>query len=142
MRLPASARGIVAVMRTTPVSYRRAFTLVEVLVALVLLGAGILGLSASSTLVSRMIGDGSRLSLAATIATGRLEQLRAIGCASAASGTAVTRGIEERWSVAPVGSSLAALDVHITVTYPLRVRHAGTVSRTQRFRGALHCPHA
>lgn len=117
---------------------RRAFTLLEVLVALVLLGVGILGLSGSATLVSRIIGDGSRLSLAATIATARLEQLRA-ACASATAGSAVTRGVEERWSVAPIRtSSPAALEVRISVTYPLRTR-SGPAARTQRFRGAVPC---
>jgi len=129
-------------MHSALIPHRHAFTLLEVLVALMLLGVGILGLSASSSLVSRMIGDGARLSLAATIATTRLEQLRAIPCASAMSGTAVTRGIEERWSVAPMGSSSAAREVQIAVSYPLRTRHEGSVTRTPRFRGALHCPHA
>jgi prepilin-type N-terminal cleavage/methylation domain-containing protein len=116
------------------------FTLLEVLVALTLLGAGVLGLSASATLVSRMIGDGSRLTLAATVATARLEQLRALPCTSATSGSATTRGIDERWSVTPIGGSeVRALEVELSVTYRVRASHAPSRTRTQLFRGAVPC---
>lgn len=119
------------------------FTLLEVLVALTLLGTGILGLSASAALVSRLVGDGSRLTLAATVATARLEQLRALPCASGASGSATTRGIEERWSVAPMGSSGAgALEVQLSVTYRVRVSSGEDHTRTQRFHGAVPCADA
>ncbi len=120
---------------------RPAFTLVEVLVALFTLGVGLLGLSASAVLVTRMVGDGSRLTVAATVAAARLETLRASPCAVATSGSAVTRGIEERWTVAPIGAPDApsALEVAVSVSYRLRsVPRAGS-ARTQRFRGALPC---
>lgn len=126
-------------MRTPPSAHRRGFTLLEVLVALVLLSIGILGVAMSAASVSRMVGDGSRLTLAATIATARLEQLRAIPCASATSGTAITRGIEERWSVAAMGAALSALEVQLSVTYPLRSQFGAGPTRTQLFRGAIHC---
>jgi prepilin-type N-terminal cleavage/methylation domain-containing protein len=118
----------------------RAFTLLEVIVALVVLGIGILGLSANAALVSRLVGDGSRLTIAATVATARLEQLRALPCASVRPRTAVTRGIEERWDVAPLGAApVRALEVQLSVTYRLRANHAAGSPRTQRFRGAVAC---
>ncbi len=129
-------------MRTRPSACCRGFTLLEILVDLVLLGVGLLGVSASAALVSRMVGDGSRLTLAATIATARLEQLRAIPCAGATSGTATTRGVEERWSVAPMGAPPRALEVHLSVTYQLRMNHGAGSSRTQVFRGAVPCTDA
>src|SRR5688500_12664371 len=90
------------------------FTLLEVLVALVILSTGILGLAANAALVSRLVGDGSRLTIAATVATARLEQLRALPCARVASGMAVTRGIEEGWTAAPMGPAAEphAVEVH------------------------------
>ena len=80
--------------------------------------------------------------LAATVATARLEQLRSIPCASATSGAAVTRGIEERWSVAALGPGLNALEVQLSVTYPLRTPFGTGLTRTQLFRGAIHCTDA
>jgi prepilin-type N-terminal cleavage/methylation domain-containing protein len=117
--------------------YRPAFTLLEVLVALVILGVGVLALSANAALVSRLIGDGSRMTQAATVATNRLEEFRGVACANAVSGTATTRGITERWSVASLGPR--ALEVQVSVTYPSRTRRAGGAARTQHFHGALPC---
>jgi prepilin-type N-terminal cleavage/methylation domain-containing protein len=119
---------------------RAAFTLLEVLVALVVLATGILGLSASAALVSRLVGDASRLTLAATVATARLEQLRGLPCGSAAPGTAITRGIEERWAIAPMSARPeSALEVQLTMTYRLRANHGAGSVRVQRFRGAIPC---
>lgn len=117
------------------------FTLLEVLVALVILSTGILGLAASAALVSRLVGNGSRLTVAATIATARLEQLRTLSCPDVVSGTAVTRGIEERWTASPIGSAAEprALEVQLSVTYQLRGARGGDSARTQRFRGAVPC---
>ena len=122
-----------------PLPARSGFTLLEVLVALVILGVGILGLSANAALVARLIGDGSRLTLAATVATSRLEQIRALPCASAMSGTATTRGIEERWTVAPIGAAARALEVEIAVTYRVRATRHAAPERVQRFRSAVPC---
>ena len=117
-----------------------AFTLLEVLVSLVILGVGILGLSANAALVSRLVGDGSRLTLAATVAVTRLEQLRTLPCPGLTSGRAITRGIEESWSVSPMSAApMSALEVRLSVTYPVRFRGRADSSRTQRFRGAVPC---
>lgn len=119
----------------------KGFTLLEVLVALVVLSTGILGLAANAALVSRLVGDGSRLTLAATAATARLEQLRAVPCASVTAGTAVTRGIEERWTLTPIGPAgePRALEVQLSVRYRLRAFQGTDPTRTQRFRGAVPC---
>lgn len=99
------------------------FTLVEVLVALVILGVGILALTGSSALVTRMIGRGKVETQAALAASRRLEMLRlAAGatdprCTSAdfASGGPVSQGrLTESWTVAPTGSPRR---VRVTVTY-------------------------
>jgi prepilin-type N-terminal cleavage/methylation domain-containing protein len=121
--------------------FAKGFTLLEVLVALVILGTGILGLAANAAMVSRLIGDGSRLTVAATVATARLEQLRALPCASVAPGTAVTRGIEERWSATPMGPAgePRALQVQLSVTYRLRAFQSADPARTQRFTGVVPC---
>jgi prepilin-type N-terminal cleavage/methylation domain-containing protein len=121
---------------------RHAFTLLEVLIALTLLGVGVLGLSAGATLVSRLAGDGSRLTVAATIAAARFERLRAVPCGFATGGSARTRGVDERWSVAPMGAAGGALEVRLAVTYELRAPHRTGHMRTQTFHGAIHCPDA
>jgi prepilin-type N-terminal cleavage/methylation domain-containing protein len=58
------------------------FTLVELLIALIMLSVGLLGLVTTSALVTRMIGRGQRSADAALFAARRLERLRAGGCAA------------------------------------------------------------
>jgi prepilin-type N-terminal cleavage/methylation domain-containing protein len=99
------------------------FTLVEVLVALIVLGLGILALTGSSSLVTRMIGRGKVETQAAFAAARRVETLRLAAaateprCISAdfASGGPVSQGrLTESWTVAPSGPLRR---VRVTVTY-------------------------
>ncbi|TLY56078.1 MAG: type IV pilus modification protein PilV, partial [Gemmatimonadetes bacterium] len=55
------------------------FTIVEVIIAVLVLTIGILGLVTSAALVTRMIGRGQRSAVAAQYAQRRLEMLRASG---------------------------------------------------------------
>jgi prepilin-type N-terminal cleavage/methylation domain-containing protein len=64
----------------------RGFTIVEVIVAIIVLTVGLLGLVTSSALVTRMIARGQRSANGATFAARRLEALRATGCKSQAGG--------------------------------------------------------
>ena len=68
------------------VSNQRGFTIVEVIVAIIVLTVGLLGLVTTSALVTRMIARGNRSSIAATFANKRLEMLKVTGCASQAGG--------------------------------------------------------
>src|SRR5437588_2857091 len=69
------------------------FTLVEVIIAILVLTVGLLGLVTSAALVTRMIGRGQHSAVAAQYAQRRLEMLRITGCKAQASGTEVwTRG--------------------------------------------------
>jgi prepilin-type N-terminal cleavage/methylation domain-containing protein len=65
------------------------FTLVEVIIAILVLTVGLLGLVTSAALVTRMIGRGQRSAVAAQYAQRRLEMLRITGCKSQAGGTEV-----------------------------------------------------
>jgi prepilin-type N-terminal cleavage/methylation domain-containing protein len=52
------------------------FTLVEILVAIVVLGVGVVALLGSSGMVTRMLGEGKRATVATTYAERRLEMFR------------------------------------------------------------------
>ena len=64
----------------------RGFTIVEVIIAIIVLTVGLLGLVTTSALVTRMIARGQRSASGATFASKRLEQLRVTGCKSQAAG--------------------------------------------------------
>ena len=61
----------------------RGFTIVEVIIAIVVLTVGLLGLVTTAALVTRMIGQGQRSAVAATFASQRLERLRVTACDAA-----------------------------------------------------------
>lgn len=58
----------------------RGFTIVEVIIAIVVLTVGLLGLVTTAALVTRMIGQGQRSAVAATFASQRMERLRVAAC--------------------------------------------------------------
>jgi len=84
----------------------RGFSLVEVMIAMIILTVGILGLAASSAAVARMTAEGSRSGAAAGVAATRFEMLRAtaaVSCTGLAAGSATTGRFSERWSLATSG---------------------------------------
>jgi prepilin-type N-terminal cleavage/methylation domain-containing protein len=104
---------------------RRGFTMVEVMVALVLLTVGVMALVGSSAMVSRMIGKGRGSTIAVQVATARLERLRRVAastvprCASPefANGSATTAGVAERWVVSPLEGPGLSRRVSVILTY-------------------------
>lgn len=59
------------------------FTVVEVIIAMMVLTVGLLGLVTTSALVTRMMGRGQRSEAAAVFAMQRMEQLRPAACIAA-----------------------------------------------------------
>jgi len=84
----------------------RGFSLVEVIIAMVILTVGILGLAASTSAITRMTAEGGRSGSAARVAQTRFEGLRAaaiVNCATVVAGTASGSRYAERWSVTTSG---------------------------------------
>jgi prepilin-type N-terminal cleavage/methylation domain-containing protein len=99
------------------------FTLVEVLVALVVLAIGILALTGSSAVINRMIGRGRVETQAAMAAARRVETLRRLAgsttprCTAsefATGGPVLEGGLLASWTVPPAG---AVRRVRVSVTY-------------------------
>jgi prepilin-type N-terminal cleavage/methylation domain-containing protein len=99
------------------------FSIVEVLVALLVLGIGILGLSGSSAMITRMIGRGKAETHAAVAASRRVEMLRQAAHSStprctaadfASGGPLIQDGLTESWTITPAGP---VRRVRVTVTY-------------------------
>ena len=78
---------------------RRGFTLVETLVALVLVQFGLLAVAAASAVAARDLASATRSARARDAARERLELLRPIACAADAAGSRVTAELTEHWSV-------------------------------------------
>jgi hypothetical protein len=96
---------------------RSAFTVVELLVALVVLTIGLLALAGTAGLVAAHVGDGGRLSASAHIARTILDSLGATTCEVAGSGSTTRDGAAATWTV--TRDSTRAL-VDLTVRSSLR----------------------
>lgn len=68
---------------------KQGFTLVELVIAVLILTIGLLGLAGSAVIVSRMIARGQRSGAHVAFAARRLEMLRTTGCTTQASGADV-----------------------------------------------------
>lgn len=96
---------------------RSGFTLVEIIVAIVILTVGILGIVGATAKMTALQSRGERLATAAFYAQSRMEQLRAAGCTLAASGNETLVGVYiMTWTVAAqVGGSRAVM---VAAEYP------------------------
>ncbi len=119
---------------------RPGFTLIEVLVAIVVLGVGILALVSTSGFGSQMIGRGKVETRAAEAASRRLEGLRLAANATTprctgpefvTGGPVTSQAITESWLVPPAGK---VRRVRVTVAYRT-VRG----SRTASLETAIEC---
>lgn len=101
------------------------FTLIEVMVAIVILSIGLLALAGATANVSKMVGYGKWATVASQVATRRVEIIRQIAnstdptCTSSAmvSGGPLTAGrmMTESWNISGTGG---VRRVVVTVTYP------------------------
>jgi Tfp pilus assembly protein PilV len=98
------------------------FTILEVVVAILLLTTGLLAVAAGSGSVFRMLGSGRRSTLVSTIAQARLETLRREAnrtvprCTALTAGSATqSGGITERWLVTASGDTRIITEI---VTQP------------------------
>lgn len=91
---------------------RRGFTVVEVLVALIVVAVGLLGVAGASVTALRASSAALRERAAVTRARSRLALLEAAGCAAAADGMrALGMGLEDRWSVGAVVNGTRMVEV-------------------------------
>jgi prepilin-type N-terminal cleavage/methylation domain-containing protein len=95
---------------------RGGFTLIELMVAVLLIGVGLAGLIATSGAVSRMMGGSIREYTASSVAASRFEKLRASQCASITSGSASTSGTTESWRVTQIRARMFDVTDSITFT--------------------------
>lgn len=100
---------------------RSGFTLVEVIVAIVVLGVGVLGVAATASLAARVLRQAEADEGAATAAAALLDSLLSRGVPAA--GERVDGPYRLRWTT--TASDTAAAEVRLTVEY----RAAGTPRR-------------
>ncbi len=104
MSTPATPRG----------GTRAGFTIIEVMIAVIILGVGVIALVGASAMVTRMIGAGKHSTEAVEVANSRIEQLRRLAYSttppcthgSFAAGTATGPGYRESWTITSQANSI------------------------------------
>jgi Tfp pilus assembly protein PilV len=109
-------------------------TIVEVLVAVIILSVGLLGLVTTAGLVTGMIGQGQRYTEASVLAAERFEILRAEPCPSAGAGTDTRGAYTVSWQVTEVAGGRGR-QFAVTVWVP-----TGRGTRPAQFTTTQFCP--
>lgn len=111
-------------------SAARGLTVVEVLIAMLILSVGLLGLTASTAVTTRMIGQARRFNEVSAFAGRRLEALRSRHCSTLNAGSETEGRFVVRWQVQDVAAG-RAYDVRLVVESPTpRGMRADTFSTT------------
>ncbi|GAC1691018.1 MAG: hypothetical protein NVS9B3_09590 [Gemmatimonadaceae bacterium] len=100
-----AVKGATRIGRSAMPGAPRGFTLVEALVAIIVLAIGVLGLAASAGTVLRLTGGAATQTLAASIASSRLDSLRGMPCPSVVSGSDTSQGVAATWTGSGGGKS-------------------------------------
>jgi prepilin-type N-terminal cleavage/methylation domain-containing protein len=112
---------------------RRGFTVVEVLVALIVVAIGMLGVAGASALALRASSAALRERAATTRARTRLAMLEAAGCASATDGELpLGGGLADHWTIGSAANGARMVEVRAQWDDVGR-------RRTLVLRGALLC---
>lgn len=114
---------------------RDGFTIVEIMVAIVILSIGILGLAATAGVVVRQMTGAVHQSVAANVAYSRMERIRTGSClamkdSSSPAGGVTTRNVTERWKIVGTPGSHVLL-VYDTITYVVRGKTKTQVYNTE-----------
>lgn len=112
---------------------RAGFTIIELVVAIIIMTVGILALATGSAGVVKQMRAGNQAALATVVGQARLENIRSLGCSSLSGGTATTRGMTEKWAITWLSSRSRV--VTESVTYVPRAK----VSRTLALRSVVPC---
>lgn len=97
---------------------RRGFTIVEVLVAVMVLTVGLLALVTTAAMTTRMIGQGGRYTRASTLASQRFEILRSRTCTALADSTQTQGPYTIAWTVTSTNGGKSR-QIKVTVTSPV-----------------------
>lgn len=102
--------------RTNPESSRRGFTLVEILVAIVLIEIGLLALTVSSGVVIREVTLARARVTALEMARNRVETLASAPCVAGTGNATSPNGFAEQWSAQLVPVATRAIRDSVTFT--------------------------
>ena len=112
---------------------RRGFTLIEMIIAIVVMSVGVLGLAGTATYVATQMGGGQAQTLAATMATKVADSLAARRCSAIVNGSQTKRGVTVTWTVADSSRTR-------WVTESVEYRQKRGATKTLTYTTVIQCP--
>jgi len=109
----------------------RGFSLIEVMIAMIILTIGVVGLAGTARGITVMAGSGVRSAESAALANSRLDIIRMTPCASMTSGTATSGAYTLTWRITTNATYSDLRDVALRVTYTDRNATRAAVYETQ-----------
>lgn len=79
---------------------RRGLTLIEMIIAIMVMSIGVMGLAGTASYVATQMGGGNAQTIAAGLATNVSDSLSARRCAAIVDGSQTVRGVRVAWTVA------------------------------------------
>ena len=108
--------------------HREGFTIVEVLIAIVMLTLGILTLASTAGGITRMMSNGQRKTRAYALASSTMDSLRnkaVQACSGLANGTSTHGEVSRAWTVSSPGSTQTLHTISVTTSYRVSGRTKG-----------------
>ena len=112
---------------------RRGFTLIEVIIAIIVMSIGVMGLASTAGYVAQQMGNGNNQTVAAALSSKVADSLSSRKCTSLVAGTQTKRGVTVSWTVT---TATRTRTVDQTVTY--KQKRGST--KTLTYRMVLQCP--
>ena len=78
---------------------QRGFTLIEMIIAIIVMSIGIMGLAGTASYVAQQMGGGNAQTIAAALANKVADSLASRRCSALVSGTQTKRGVKVTWTV-------------------------------------------
>jgi prepilin-type N-terminal cleavage/methylation domain-containing protein len=116
---------------------RRGVTLIEVIIAMIVMSIGIMGLAGTAGYVATQMGGGNAQTLAAAMATKIADSLASRRCASLVDGTQTNRRVTATWTItAPATPTLKVRTINQTLQYTVK----SGVTKSVSYQTMIQCP--
>ena len=115
---------------------RRGFTLIEMIIAIIVMSIGVMALAGTAGYVATQMGGGRMQTIAATMSTKIADSLSARRCPSLVNGSQTHRGVTVTWTVTPASP---ARTVRVDQTVQYRVKR-GSATKTVSYQMIVDCP--
>ena len=112
---------------------RRGFTLIEMIIAIIVMSIGVMGLASTAGYVAQQMGSGNMQTVAAALSSKVADSLSSRKCTSLVAGTQTKRGVTVAWTVT---TATRTRTVDQTVTY--KPKRGST--KTINYRMVVQCP--